>query len=100
MLKGIPGRPRLLAVAESTSHPVVTFESSSGQRLREAFPVFLSWLTVLAPVWLTFIDPTLGLVFVSVFVAYFVLRGIRLGVRAAISCPHQSEFPTFGLIVR
>ncbi|MDA8218296.1 MAG: glycosyltransferase family A protein [Dehalococcoidales bacterium] len=51
-------------------------------RFVEAIPGILSWVVVLAPIWLTIIDAQAGIMFVMAVTMYFALRVSSFGVRS------------------
>jgi hypothetical protein len=54
-------------------------------RWAEAVPGALSWLVVLAPVWLTILNPQAGLLFVTGAATYFVFRVSSYGLRSLLN---------------
>jgi len=54
-------------------------------RLIEIYPGFLSWLVLLAPIWLTLIHPVAGTMFVGLAIAIFLVRAGGYGVLAMLN---------------
>ncbi len=51
-----------------------------GTRFWETMPGVVSWLVLLAPIWLTLLNPLLGILFVTVATTYFASRLLYFGV--------------------
>jgi len=50
--------------------------------LWERIPGMLSWVVILAPIWLTLLSPALGIALVALATAYFAARNSYYGIRA------------------
>ncbi|MGI5835041.1 MAG: glycosyltransferase [Chloroflexota bacterium] len=62
-----------------------TDASNTAERIWERVPGVLSWLIVLAPIWLTPISPTMGLGLVVAATIYFSIRTSLYGPRALLT---------------
>jgi hypothetical protein len=58
---------------------------ATGQRLWETLPGVISWIVVLSPIWLTIVNPPLGLGMVILATIYFAFRASLYGARALVT---------------
>ncbi|MBI3978267.1 MAG: glycosyltransferase family 2 protein [Chloroflexi bacterium] len=73
------GRPQTVAgTTDTTLSWLLIWEA----RLLEAMPGVCAWIVVLAPIWLTLVDPLAGMTLVSVSIAVFAVKVLRYGVNA------------------
>lgn len=54
-------------------------------RVIEAVPGIVSWVVVLAPIWLTALNPQAGIAFVTAVTLYFALRVSSFGLRSLLN---------------
>jgi hypothetical protein len=62
-----------------------TITERLAERVRESIPAVVAWAVVLAPLWLTYLNPIAGLLLVGSAMAFFIVRSTSFGIMGLVN---------------